>query len=110
MIAVRRPWLAKHREEARAVVRGLCDATLAYRKDEDPSLALIAKHLGNADVDGAARERYRLSGPSLLSMPPRAEADSLQAVLDLMGDASTDPASIIDGTIVDEVVAEGHCR
>lgn len=110
VVAVRRSWLAKHRADARAVLLGLCTAISEYRTERDKSLAIIANHLGNADVDGVARERYRVSGPSLLSLPPKPNVASLQFVLDLMGDTSTDPAAALDTSIVDALVAEGQCR
>ncbi len=110
VVAVRRPWLAKHRGDAKAVLRGLCDATRDYRDNEERSLKTVAKHLGNADVDGAARERYQSSGPSLLSLPPTPDVDSLGAVLSLLGDAKTDAATLVDASVLQEVIAEGHCQ
>lgn len=110
VVVTRRPWLKEHRSEAKALLTGLCEATKDYRDHEDDSLKLIAEHLGNADVDGAAKERYQQSGPSLLSMPPTPNVESLQFVLELLGDGDTDPESVIDGSVLDEVIAEGHCK
>ena len=110
VVVARRAWLEDHRKDAKGLLAGLCEATKDYAAHKDESLTIIAKHLGNSDVDGSAHERYEKSGPSLLSMPPTPNAESLQFVLDLMGDADTDPATVIDGSVLDEVIAEGHCQ
>lgn len=108
-VVVRRAWLAKHRVQARAVLQAICEATQDYRGHQDPTLALIGKHLGNADVDGAARERYQQSGPSLLSYPPKIDTDAIKAVQAMLGDEQT-IASLTDATVLDEVIAQGHCQ
>jgi len=110
VIVARRSWLTSHRKQAKAVIAGLCAATVDYRSDEDKSLAVIGRHLGNADIDGAARERYRNGGPTLLTFPPRADVESLEFVVELMGAAKTDVAAMVDHTLLDEVIAAGKCQ
>lgn len=111
VIAVQRERLRADRVKIENAVAALCEATRAYRdeRNRDAHLKIIAEHLGNADVEGAAEARYRDAGPSLLALPPLVDRKGLQAVVELAGL----DAGLVDRTIDDIVLrvleSEGKC-
>ena len=103
VIAVQRERLKADRSKIENAVAALCEAAKAYRDEGNKSanLQTIASHLGNADVEGAAEDRYRTTGPTLLSYPPVVDRGALQAVIEL---AELD-ASLLDRTVDESVIA-----
>ena len=112
MVVVRRSYLRTHPERVRAAVRGLCRATYLYRTQPDAGLALIGNHLHGSDTAEAARERYRSSGPNLISWPPAPDPEGLKMVIDFLGPKKSgglQPEALIDLTILDELRSQGEC-
>lgn len=111
MVVVKRSYLASHSERVRAALRGLCRAVKFYRSEQDASLALIGKYIHGSDATKAANERYRHSGPSLLSWPPLPDKRGLEMVRGFLRKKarSIDPKDVIDLTILDELRRRGEC-
>jgi ABC-type nitrate/sulfonate/bicarbonate transport system substrate-binding protein len=112
MVVVRRSYLRSHRKKVRAVLLGLCRAAAYYRDNRDPSLELIKKYLHGSDTIEAARERYRSSGPSLLSWPPVPDRGGLEMVISFLGEKLSKGVKVdelLELSVLDDLRAAGEC-
>lgn len=112
MVVVERDTLERRPEQLEALLASLCEATTFYREREQESLAIIASHIKGADTQAAAKERYELAGPTMLSSPPTPDPKGFETVtrhVELPGGHQPDLEAAIDLTLLRKLQGQGTC-
>ena len=111
-VVVRRSYLRNHQQQIRQVLAALCQGIGFYKQNQPESLQIIAQNIRGSDTEAAAAERYRVSGPSLLSYPPVPSEAGFLMVLDFLdtpASASMKPTDLFDLSILDQLRRDGKC-
>ena len=112
MLIVKREYLESNRENVSRALASLCEASDFYRAEEAKSLEIIAKNIKGSDTAEAARERYKLAGPGMISDPPVPDKRGFETVLanvKMPGDKKPDLATMIDLSVLEALQKQGKC-
>jgi NitT/TauT family transport system substrate-binding protein len=112
MLIVKRDYLEKNREGVARTLASLCAASEFYRNEKDRSLAIISENIKGSDTKDAARERYEISGPNMISLPPVPDVKGFETVVsnvDFPDGKKPDIAAAIDTSVLEELQAKGKC-
>lgn len=109
VVVVKRSRLKSSRAWLKRMLAGLCGAIVYYRDNRDASLKIIARRIHGADVEKAAAERYRLSGPGMLSESLRPVRAAFGNVSQFLGRPAPEFSRLFDLSLLDELAGEGVC-
>lgn len=113
VLVTKRETLSERRGALESLLGGLCEAIRFYkdRRNKPASLAVIAKRIGaGADTSGATAARYEVSGPRLLSFPPRPTEEAFETVRSFLGKKDgprLTPAKVFDLALLKKLTRDG---
>jgi len=112
MLIVKREFLEENRESVSRTLASLCAASDFYRDERAKSLEMIAQNIKGSDTEDAARERYELAGPGMISDPPVPDVKGFETVIanvDFPDGKKPDIAAAIDTSVLEELQKQGKC-